>query len=399
MEIDCKQSLSKLTFRLIAGKPFFGKVLVRLKDAQPSTTIDTAAATQVQIIYNEEFIQKLSEEEANFVWLHELYHIILFHSPRMKGRNHEIWNLAADLVVNTQLKDDKTSFSEVNIQIKMPDKAIFIDDTDYITAHTTEQIYDDLFNQFQAQGGDMNLIANYTFKLGNSEFTTAVPNLDLLPEILDNATEEQLDDIKAFIKANSEMFGVGKAAFNRELSSILGTKLPWYQYVRRYLTSLQSDEETFDSPNKNFLWNKQILPGRGAYDKEVLADIVLLIDTSGSISNDILSEFFYQYKSLLNDFELTGRIVFWSVGVDNDYDAVDFIRNNNGQYPVNSKGGTSWNPVLEYLDTKYRSASLFVCLTDGHFSSPKHKTKVPMIWCLYKNDGEMLKPYGKVITI
>lgn len=400
MNIDCKQNLSKLTFRLIAGRPFFGKALVCLKDAQPSLATETAAASQIQILYNEDFMQALPEEEANFVWLHELYHIILMHAIRIKGRNHLIWNLAADLVVNDQLQGDKNSFAEVSIPISMPQDAIYINDPDYMSSHTTEQIYADLLCQFQAQGGDNKLIGTYIFKLGDSELSAVVPNLDLLPDILNSASEEQLEDLKSYIKANYPAYSSGKSIFKRELSKVFGTKLPWYRYVRRFLTSIQSDEESFDSPNKNYLWKKQILPGKGSLDREVLADIILLIDVSGSIVEETLSEFLYQYMSLINDFELTGRIIFWSVGVDNDYDAIEFMRtNNNGSLKIESKGGTVWNPVKDYIDVKYSNAALAICLTDGHFSTPKGKTKMPLIWCLYHNEGELLKPFGRVITI
>ena len=134
--------------------------------------------------------------------------------------------------------------------------------------------------------------------------------------------------------------------------------------------------------------------------KEVLSDIVLAIDTSGSISETVLENFMFQLKSLMNDFELTGKVIFWDDGVESIGSVEDVLY---GKIKPKGYGGTNISPVIEYVNKHLRNSKLLIVLTDGWFSEPTLRSKVPLIWAISSSKGSIdeshLKQYGKVIYL
>ena len=95
----------------------------------------------------------------------------------------------------------------------------------------------------------------------------------------------------------------------RKIEDLIGTRLPWHKYLRRYLSNIASDDLSFDTPDKNHLYRELILPG--AYeDENKLEDILFVIDTSGSISDDDLKNFMSQAYNICKDFNATGKAIF-----------------------------------------------------------------------------------------
>jgi predicted metal-dependent peptidase len=68
--------------------------------------IDTAATDGRKYYWNPEFLNKLTPDELATVMQHEGYHIVFFHPKRGKGKQHQVWNIAVDYVVNGCLLTD-----------------------------------------------------------------------------------------------------------------------------------------------------------------------------------------------------------------------------------------------------------------------------------------------------
>lgn len=68
--------------------------------------IETAATDGDNIYYNPDFLKNLTADEQIFVFAHELGHIGYNHIERCKDKDPEIWNMAADGVLNANLKKD-----------------------------------------------------------------------------------------------------------------------------------------------------------------------------------------------------------------------------------------------------------------------------------------------------
>ena len=94
-----RKQLSASILRIRTANPFFG-VLALFADIEVSDQVDTAATNGKDIFINPDFCEKLSSNALTGLVLHEVLHCALEHVTRQGPREPQIWNVAADIVVN-----------------------------------------------------------------------------------------------------------------------------------------------------------------------------------------------------------------------------------------------------------------------------------------------------------
>jgi predicted metal-dependent peptidase len=94
-----EQLWSKFVVRLGQLNPFFACIALFTRFV-PDEKIELAQTTGVEIRVNPDFILNLSDEEAFSYLMHQVLHLALLHDKRRQGRDIEVWNLAADIVIN-----------------------------------------------------------------------------------------------------------------------------------------------------------------------------------------------------------------------------------------------------------------------------------------------------------
>jgi len=100
-----KTRLSKAKTSLILEHPFVGSIAMRMP-FELSKQIPTAATNGKRVVFNPDFIDKLSDEEMKFLVAHECFHPMLEHNFRRGERQARKWNMAADYVINQLLVDE-----------------------------------------------------------------------------------------------------------------------------------------------------------------------------------------------------------------------------------------------------------------------------------------------------
>jgi predicted metal-dependent peptidase len=99
MTVHIDPRMTKAMVQLTLDFPFFGFLCSRLQmvrdDSQPTMATDSR-----RVYYGQPFLETLSESELIFVLLHETMHCVLNHCTRRHGRDHDMWNIACDYVVN-----------------------------------------------------------------------------------------------------------------------------------------------------------------------------------------------------------------------------------------------------------------------------------------------------------
>ena len=106
----------------------------------------TAQTDGRKMEYNPDFLSRMSPGQRNFVLMHEMFHVILFHCKRRKG-DPQLWNTATDIVVNDMLKRLTAYMRQANIPFESPDVGVF---AAVQTGETVENVYDRLL----AENGD-----------------------------------------------------------------------------------------------------------------------------------------------------------------------------------------------------------------------------------------------------
>jgi len=89
--------------RLMDHHPFFGSLLL-LAPMEVTDAVATAATDGVRLFFNPSFTAPLTSAELDGLVVHELLHCALRHGARRGPRQPELWNIAADIHVNGQVR-------------------------------------------------------------------------------------------------------------------------------------------------------------------------------------------------------------------------------------------------------------------------------------------------------
>jgi hypothetical protein len=143
-------TIRRCKYALMRKSVFIGNVLARLKICF-TNDIDTMAVDDYGNIYiSPKFALSISEDEVTAVLAHEAFHIINMTFFRKRGRDHELWNIATDYLMNMYLLQDGFKLPECGCNpVKKGDRWVIpvlrgtkeIKDTDI-----TELSADDLYN-------------------------------------------------------------------------------------------------------------------------------------------------------------------------------------------------------------------------------------------------------------
>ena len=137
--------------RMLTNHPFFGMLSLNLKYTL-SNKIETFSTNGKAISFNVNYLDLLTSEELDFCILHCLMHIVLKHPFRAhKYSNKEIYNLACDIIVNSNIlySLDLIGKKEIIIQgIKMPHLTL---DNQEGYLFTVDEIYNDLISKLNKE--------------------------------------------------------------------------------------------------------------------------------------------------------------------------------------------------------------------------------------------------------
>lgn len=103
-EMKVKNTVRRMTEEralLIKNNPFFGHLSMGLQLA--CAPCKTACTDGSRLIFDPAFAEKLSDQELQFVILHEVLHCVFRHCIRGKGLHSVLYNIACDIVVNSTI--------------------------------------------------------------------------------------------------------------------------------------------------------------------------------------------------------------------------------------------------------------------------------------------------------
>ena len=365
---------------------FFGSLMLF---AQIETTkkLPTAATDGRKIFFNEEFLYSLSSKEQNALMLHEVLHMALLHVTRRQNRDPHIWNIAADIVVNDLI--------ERNTSFPLPQGAIT--DTRF-QDKSVEYIYEALLKSEKKY----KLVINDILQPGNSEHNEEDTNLS------EPLSQEETDEIESFWKDKMEILknssehnlsnGKGSlpAGIEQEISTILEPEVDWRHALWKYVGKTPAD---FDDLDRRFIY-------KGLYLESLLTEAVevsVCIDTSGSVSDELLMQFTGELKGILRSYpNVKCSLFFADTDLAGPYE-IDRIE----QMPkAIGRGGTSFVPFFDYLKKHGEENSLLgnnklsIYFTDGYGNFPQQEPENPTMWLVCKDGLETNGfPFGEVVRI
>lgn len=348
------------------------------------------AATDGSYLYVGDGFLEFSREEQEFILFHEVMHNIFQHPLRGMGRIHDVWNIAADYMVNGTLE---------NYGFHAPKGSVINRQYD-VKAITTNDIYLSLLssnNQENSNGNGKN------FGEGAGKPTTTKDPLanDLKPyngrnaDIIGKAIQEAE-------KIASTLASVGsshtKSVAERLSQLIRSMNQPrindWRGLLEAYVSKYTTNRKyTFALPHKKFI-NSEIYMPRRVRTKE--ATVAVVVDTSGSVSDEMLSEFMVEVENIFNTELIEGYFVLFAGSVYRvdkippfpSFDSVDLDFD---------RGSTVFGNVLEWAEKEGAYLDLMIVLTDMEIEENLTPPSYPVIW-VTKTPNPRIK-FGDIIDM
>ena len=356
--------------KLSKGWGFYASVLYQMPMVEKSS-LPTMATDGKSIFYNAEFTDALSEAELDGVKVHEAYHRILKHHLRMGKRDAELWNIACDYAINPII---------IQSGLVLPEGALI--DAKF-KGMSAEKIYDLLK---QDQGDD-----------GNGGGGSGQPQPQEWGNVEDqggNMSEDQIKSEEATINAqvvmavNSMKTEAGKLPANIKeiIDEMKRSQIDWKDVLRRFVGGDQPEGYSYRRPNRRqWYLNEVVTP---VSNKIGCGDIVVGIDTSGSVSSIELSHFLGELNAIAESSGAESVTI-----ITCDYDVQGVVRYERGDQiediVCKGRGGTRVMPVFDYIAENNVNVDNFIYFTDmGIGDYPKHDVGYPILWVSSDMRGE-----------
>lgn len=337
---------------LLLRHPFFGNMATRLQIVENADWCFTAATDGRHLYYNRTFFENLTPKQVEFVVAHEILHNVFDHMLRREGRDAFMFNCAADYCVNGQLIRDRIGEVPPDIQI--------FHDTKYY-GWSAEQVYDDLKENFsdemmQALGQLLDQHIDWTEKDENHP-TRPTYSKEELKKIKDEVREATIQAVQT--SGNNVPDGV-----KRLVKELTEPKMNWRELLRQQIQSTVRNDYTWQRPNRKALQSGTILPGMN-YAETI--DIVVALDTSGSINDDMARDFLSEVKGIMDEYkEYNLRIWSFDTAVYNEQMFSADGSDNILEYELKGGGGTEFNCNWEYMKENDIVPKKFIMFTDGY---------------------------------
>jgi predicted metal-dependent peptidase len=390
--MDKQQSLSKISKELMLKEPYYGFFLIMLNKMWKKD-LPTAGVSKnginYQLAINEEFWESLSEKHQMGLLKHELLHIAFGHLVSFGSfRNKKLANVAMDMEINQYIDSEY-----------LPDGGIDInnyEDLDLDIKAGCRYYYDKL--QQLKDEKDKNGTC------GNEEMDKLLDNIDN-GDIPDHSTWEEFDDLseaeqKLIEKQLQKVLSDAKEQTIKKRGNIPGEiegvivieeivppKFDWRGYIRRF-TGISTKVFTKKIRRKE---NRRYEENPGLKIK-MRQHMLLAIDTSGSVSNSELQEFMGEIHHIYK-----AGVDVTIMQCDTNIRSIEAYKGKN-EINVAGRGGTEFDPVLDYYNANQKKYTSLVYFTDGEcYTSVIPKGNV--LWVLSERSNMNESLPGKTIKL
>ncbi|MDO5132250.1 MAG: VWA-like domain-containing protein [Eubacteriales bacterium] len=384
---------------LIKENPFFGHLAMGLQLA--CAPCGTACTDGSRLIFDPDFAAKLSGMEMQFVILHEVLHCVLNHCTRGRNLNPCIFNIAADIVVNSTILD---MWDKKTVFIAGEEAMHLAPDGREGCRYTAEEIYQMLLqadnnNRNKGPGRKENGAQAGRDHPGASSFDRH----DLWQGIADRTRLQQEWDGK--IMRAAEACGDSCLGMPRNIQKTVQalTKkagLDWKQLLHDFI---QYDlyDYTFLPPDRRYAHTGFYLPAYNPDEENGSPqDIWICVDASGSISGKELSSAMTEIQDALRQTGLKGSISFFDCGITAPvpFETEQEIKR---MTPAGG-GGTSFRIIFDYMRAKMSEnlPKAVLIITDGYALWPAEEAAmgIPVLWLIHGTSSAKV-PWGREVRI
>jgi len=413
-QLTPRERITRAIVLLQEEEPFFSYIATYLKFRENKKIPTMGVDRYGNVPYNPDFVKKLGDIELQFVIKHEILHLILEHLLRRQGREPVVWNIAGDYVVNTMLYESGSPVPDFAIQPLETFRGKVVEAVyDYLMKNAKKihipvsgsggdgkgdregkgilqkqfDTHNDKKEGFYGEEGEDNEGKKDEKGSGGNEEPFKHPETDI---------GEFWKDITIKAATFAKVQGKLPAGLQKLIDKILPSKLGWKQMLWRYITKEIPKDYTWRRPHKR----SQTL---GTYFPSVLKekiDIVIAVDTSGSISDEDYSQFMGEIRRIFDIHRDTLRGTYIecdaSIKMAEPLEKVSRKR----VFKRTGYGGTDFRPVFEWIREHKKRAKLLIYFTDGYGDFPERRGRHETLWILTPDGkAEEEVPFGRTTRI
>ena len=378
IKLTAEQRLHKATTDLMGRDEFLalsGVLMIGTKKVVDG--LPTACTNGRDEMYGRAFIESLTDPELRFLMLHECYHKMYKHLTtweHLHKVNAQKANACMDYSINIKLFD--THACEFG-WIKMPDGGLL--DAKY-RGMNTKQIWDTMPKDDGESGGGQGQAGSGS---GGGFDEHDWDNAQEMTKADRDALAKEIDEAVRQGALVASKIGTGG---DRLIKELLETKQDWRDLLKDFVTNVCAgkDYSTYSRVNRRFIGMDLLMPGAIS---ETVGDIVVAIDTSGSIGERELAYFMGEVTGICNQV-LPSRVhvLYWDTEVCRHE---TYLPDEYGNLARSTKpaggGGTMVECVPAYLKEKDLKVECVVVLTDGYLGGSWGTWSVPVLWAINGN--------------
>jgi len=349
--------------------------------------------------YGREFVEGLTDAELRGLVLHENYHKLYSHLTTWRhlyNINAQLANVACDYVINLKIMDDnKDGFATLPEGALIDSKYRGMDTAQVFNLLKKDMDEDDEGGATGTGGGS----GSGDNESGGKGTGLDEHDWDGAQELSDEEKRELARDIDEAIRQGALAAGKMGASGNRDLDELMQPQVDWREVLREFIqtTCIGSDYSTYSRPNRRLMSQGIYMPSGIS---EQVEELVIAIDTSGSIGQSELTTFLSEVKGVCDTVKPAKvRLLYWGCSVVGDE---SYAMHELDQLVTSTKpkggGGTDVTCVTEYMAKKSIKPQAAIVLTDGYLYAGWGEWTCPVLWAVLDNK-HALPDVGKAVHI
>lgn len=358
-------TIAQAVRKILIKEPFYGLFLMGI-NKRFSNSIETACVEKnginVELLINQNYWNSLSEPIQINVLLHETLHIVFKHVLMWDDYpDKDRFGIAVDCHVNSFLKD-------------VPSDWYHPKDFGFEPMLGTKYYYENLPNNLKNKNPNHNWV---NFKdLTDAEKQLINNQIDYQVKVsAEQVMKTNPGNIPGYLKDYiDQLFKKKDRLFN------------WKSYFRRMIGTIQDIELKKTRKKESIRF-----PDASGLKHKKRSNICIVVDTSGSISNKDLVDFFAEIYHV------------WKAGtevtiIENDT-TIEKISKYNGKWnkEIHGRGGTAFNDCVEWYNQRRKEFNTIIFFTDG-YADVDLNISGPSIWVI-TSDGKHQKYPGQTLYI
>ena len=362
----------------------------------------------------------------NRAYLHMVLHCIYRHLYQEEERDAELWNVACDMAVEYCIdgldyrcvKKLATDYREAWYE-RLENSLKVVTAEGIYKILTTEPLSDEEFMKTQLEF----LVDDHAFWKGQKKNPEGDQNSKQEQE-MQQAMMEMWQEIAEKTATNLETFSknIGNEAKGllRSMKIANRKRYDYRAFLKKFAVTrevVQVDEDSFDYVYYTYglqqFGNMPLIEALEYKETKKIEQFVIVIDTSGSCSGQLVQRFLTETVSMLLDSEsFSKKVHIHILQCDNQIQedrlitSMDELEQYKEQFVVKGFGGTDFRPAFEYVDKLQQDKELsslkgMIYFTDGIGVYPKKRPNYDVAFVFVETDytDKLVPPWAMKLVI